>query len=114
MRDLGEATYFLAMELTRDKEAWTLKLMQKKPTGELIGRYGFASAWARSVPLGTGDKLTKEGEALDTTVFPYAECVGGEPTVPECVHEAGHRTGGGRACALYGGADGGTSRRRLG
>ena len=76
VRDLGEATYFLGMELTRDREARTLKLTQKKLTGELIGRYGLASARARSVPLGTGDKLTKEGEALDTTVFPYAECVG--------------------------------------
>ena len=76
VRDLGEATFFLGMELTRDREARTLKLTQKKVTGELVGRYGLASARARSVPLGTGDKLTKEGEALDTTVFPYAECVG--------------------------------------
>ena len=70
---MGEATYFLGMELTRDREARTLKLRQKKLTGELIGRYGLASARARSVPLETRDKLTKEGGALDTTVFPYAE-----------------------------------------
>ena len=74
VRDLGEATYFLGMELTRDREARTLKLTQKKLTGELIGRYGLASARARSVPLGTGDKLTKEGEALDTKVFPCGAC----------------------------------------
>ncbi|GAQ93627.1 hypothetical protein KFL_017300010 [Klebsormidium nitens] len=61
VRNLGEATYFLEMELTRDREARTLKLTQKKLTGELVGRYGLADARARSVPLGTGDKLTKEG-----------------------------------------------------
>ncbi|GAQ93354.1 hypothetical protein KFL_014640010 [Klebsormidium nitens] len=71
VRDLGEAKYFLGMELTRDREARTLKLTQKKLTGELVGRYGLASARARSVPLGTGDKLTKEGEPLDTKRFPY-------------------------------------------
>ena len=76
VRDLVEATFFLGMELTHGREARTLKLTLKKLTGELVGRYGLASARARSVPLGTGDKLTKEGEALDTTVFPYTECVG--------------------------------------
>jgi hypothetical protein len=76
MRDLGEATYFLGMELTRNREARTLKLTQEKLTGELVRRYGLADARARSVPLGTGDKLTKEGEPLDTKRVPYSGCVG--------------------------------------
>jgi hypothetical protein len=76
VRDLGEATYFLGMELTRSREARILKLTQKKLTGELVGRYGLADARARSVPLGTWDKLMKEGEPLDTKRFPYSECVG--------------------------------------
>jgi hypothetical protein len=76
VRDLGEATYFLGMELTRNREARTLKPTQKKLTGELVGRYELADARARSVPLETGDKLTKEGEPLDTKRFSYSECVG--------------------------------------
>ncbi|GAQ93205.1 hypothetical protein KFL_013590010 [Klebsormidium nitens] len=71
VRDLEEAKYFLSMELTRDREARTLKLTQKKLTGELVGLYELASARARSVPLGNGDKLTKKGEPLDTKRFPY-------------------------------------------
>jgi hypothetical protein len=35
---MGGATYFLGMEVTRDWEAGTLKLMQKKLTGELLGK----------------------------------------------------------------------------
>ncbi|GAQ93236.1 hypothetical protein KFL_013790010, partial [Klebsormidium nitens] len=76
VRDWGKAKYFLGMELTRNREARTLKLIQKKLKGELVGRYGLASAWARSVPLETGDKSTKEGEPLETKRFPNSECVG--------------------------------------
>jgi histone deacetylase 1/2 len=78
VRDLGPATYFLAMELSHDREARSLKLTQKKLTGELISRYGLVDAHARSVPLATGEKLRKEGEPLDTVRFPYSECVGKE------------------------------------
>ncbi len=76
VRDLGPATYFLGMELSRDREAWSLKLTQMKLTGELISRYGLADARARSVSLVAGEKLRKEGEPLDTMRFPYSECVG--------------------------------------
>jgi hypothetical protein len=76
VRDLGPATYFLGMELSRDREARSLKLTQKKLMGELISRYGLADARAHSVPLATGEKLRKEGEPLDTVRFPYSECVG--------------------------------------
>ena len=76
VRDLGEATYFLGMELARDREARTLKLTQKRQTGELLGRHGLAGARPRSVPLGTGEKLTREGTPLDTAKFPYSELIG--------------------------------------
>ncbi|GAQ93544.1 hypothetical protein KFL_016370010 [Klebsormidium nitens] len=76
VRDLGEATYFLGMELARDRVARTLKLTQKKLTGELLGRHGLAGARARSVPLGAGKKLTREGEPLDTARFHYSELIG--------------------------------------
>jgi hypothetical protein len=64
------------MELSRDREARSLKLTQRKLTGELISWYGLVDARARSVPLAVGEKLKKEGEPLDTVRFPYSECVG--------------------------------------
>ena len=76
VRDLREATYFLGMELARDRAARTLKLAQRKLTGELLGRYSLTDARARSVPLSAGEKLTKEGKPLDTAKFPYSELVG--------------------------------------
>jgi hypothetical protein len=76
VRDLGAAKFFLGMELTRDRAAHTLKLTQKKLTGELVERYGLTSARIRNVPLGPGVKLTKEGKPLDTEQFSYSECVG--------------------------------------
>ena len=54
VRDLGEATYFLGMELTRDRAARTLKLAQEKLTGELLGRYLLTDARARPCPLKRG------------------------------------------------------------
>jgi hypothetical protein len=57
--DLAEATYFLGMEVTWDREAKTLKLTQKKLTGELLARYGMEAAKGKSVPINPGVKLVK-------------------------------------------------------
>ncbi len=76
MRDLGPATYFLGMELSHDQEARSLKLTQKKLTGELMSRYGLANERTRLVPQAAGEKLRKEGEPLDTMRFPYNKCMG--------------------------------------
>jgi hypothetical protein len=48
VQDLGEATYFLGMEVTRDREAGTLNLTQKKLTRELLARYGMEAAKGRA------------------------------------------------------------------
>lgn len=76
MRDLGPADYFLGMELSRDREARTVTLTQKKLTRELVERFGMMSAKPRSVPLAAGEKLLKEGTPLDTATFAFSELVG--------------------------------------
>jgi hypothetical protein len=76
VRDLGPADYFLGMELSRDREARTVTLTQKKLTRELVKRFGMMSAKPRSVPLAAGEKLLKEGTLLDTTTFAFSELMG--------------------------------------
>jgi len=76
VRDLGEAAYFLGMEVSRDRTSRTVRLTQKKLTRELVERYGLSEAKGRSVPLGTGEKLQRDGEPLDTVRHPYSEVVG--------------------------------------
>jgi hypothetical protein len=69
------------MELSRDREARSLKL-----TRELINRCGLADARTRSVSLAAGEKLRKEGEPLDTVRFPYSECAGSLLYLSVCTH----------------------------
>ena len=76
VRDLGEAAFFLGMELARDRGARTLKLSQRKLTKELLGRHSLAAGKPRGVPMPQGTKLTREGELLDTSKFRYSELIG--------------------------------------
>ncbi|GAQ92986.1 hypothetical protein KFL_012360010 [Klebsormidium nitens] len=41
-----------------------------------LGEATLAGARARSVPLGAGEKLAREGKPLDTAKFPYSELIG--------------------------------------
>ena len=76
VRDIGEAAFFLGMELVRDREARTLKLTQRKLTKELLARYNLAAGKPRGVPLPQGTKLTKEGKPLNTSEFHFSELIG--------------------------------------
>jgi hypothetical protein len=64
------------MELIQDRKNRSLKLSQKKATGELLQEFGMTSAKPRSVPIGVGEKRTREGEPLNTEEFPYSKLVG--------------------------------------
>ena len=75
-RDLGEATFFLGMTITRDRAARTIKLAQERLTTDLLSKYGMLDAKALSTPLSPNTKLTKEGEPLDRETFGYAQLIG--------------------------------------
>jgi Reverse transcriptase (RNA-dependent DNA polymerase)/gag-polypeptide of LTR copia-type/Integrase core domain/GAG-pre-integrase domain len=76
-RDLSEATYFLGMEIERDRPAGSLKLSQKKYAGDVVARFGMLDARPASVPLNPGVKLSRSGEgALDLSACPYREVIG--------------------------------------
>jgi hypothetical protein len=48
IRDLGESSYFLGMEIERKRVEGTIKLSQKKLTGEILTRFGMSKAKGRS------------------------------------------------------------------
>ena len=66
-RDMGDASYFLGMEISRNREERTVKLTQKKFARGLIEKYEMMSAKVLSTPSSTSVKLTKEGfvESVD-------------------------------------------------
>lgn len=72
--DLGEAKFFLGMELERDRAAGTLKLSQKRMIEDLLVKYGMEDCKIRSTPLPPGVQLTKEGKLLEDSC--YSELVG--------------------------------------
>jgi len=77
VRDLGEANFFLGMEVERDRGSKTLKLTQMKYTAELLHKYGLQGANSKKVPLSPAVKLSREGsEKLDTAVSGYGELIG--------------------------------------
>jgi len=74
-RDLGPATYFLGMDIHRDRRARTITLAQSRLTSNLL------SKWPTEIkplltPLSTATKLTKDGEPLDTSVDHYSQMIG--------------------------------------
>jgi Reverse transcriptase (RNA-dependent DNA polymerase) len=76
-RDLGEAKLFLGMEIIRNREEKTIKLVQQKTAEDLVSKFGLADAKPTAVPMSTATKLSREGdEPLDTSVYPYSELVG--------------------------------------
>jgi hypothetical protein len=76
IRDLGPVKFFLGMEIERDRSARKLNLTQKKAIKELLEEFKMTSAKPRAVPMGTGEKPTREGESIETEKFPYSTIVG--------------------------------------
>jgi Reverse transcriptase (RNA-dependent DNA polymerase) len=74
-RDLGEATYFLHMEIKRDRSARTLFLSQERYALDLITKFNMDSAHPRALPMSTGTKLTRHGENKCDTPY-YGMLIG--------------------------------------
>jgi hypothetical protein len=76
IHDLGEATMFLGMEISRDRSSKELKLTQHRAAVNLASKYGLHDANGRCVPVSVGTQLSGEGAVLDTSVYGYSELVG--------------------------------------
>jgi hypothetical protein len=76
-RELGDAIYFLSLEIQRDATNGSIKLSQTKYATELVSKYGLLDASATSTPSSTSVKMMKEGDPLDLSVYSFREAVGG-------------------------------------
>jgi len=78
-RDLGPATQFLGMEISRNRPQRTIKLSQVQMVKTLTDKYGLSQAKPKSTALTTGITLTAakpDDELLDTSAYPYSELIG--------------------------------------
>ena len=76
VRDLGEADFFLGMDIHRDRTNKTLKIGQHRLVSELVDKYGLGECKGKTIPLSPSSKLTKTGEPLDRDKFGYSELIG--------------------------------------
>ncbi|KAJ9513208.1 hypothetical protein QJQ45_029304 [Haematococcus lacustris] len=72
LKDLGEARWFLGMQLTRDRAEGTIKLDQHKFIQELVTANSKSAAHSKPLPMAPAVKLVREGDALDTTLHHYS------------------------------------------
>ena len=86
-RDLGDATFFLGMELVRDRAARTIKLSQHRMLLDIAHKYALGDAKTKATPVSLGTKLASAAEdeqLLDTAAHPYSELVGSLLYVAVC------------------------------
>jgi hypothetical protein len=79
IRDLGPASHFLGMTVSRDRSSRTLSVSQSTMARDIVSRFGMSDSRPRSIPFDVGLKLTPatdELELLDTSSLPFAEVVG--------------------------------------
>lgn len=75
-RDLGNATYFLGMDIIRNRINRTITLAQTRLTADILSKHNMMEAKTLSVPLSPATKLTSDGEPLDLGNHGYSQLVG--------------------------------------
>jgi len=93
MRDMGEAHWFLAMEITRDRTARTITINQRKYINKILNRFGLENCRPMSTPMAASLKLPKqETPTIDQHLYQsmlgslmYA-AVGTRPDIAFAVH----------------------------
>ncbi|KAI5332359.1 hypothetical protein L3X38_022488 [Prunus dulcis] len=82
MTDLGEASYVLGIEISRDRKRGLLGLSQKGCIEKILKRFNMMECVGGDVPINKGDKFSREQvtktdqEKLEMADKPYASLVG--------------------------------------
>jgi hypothetical protein len=83
-RDLGPATYFLGMSITRDQDTKTIKLSQPLHITNLLSKFNMTNAVSMKTPSSPAIKLTADGQPLNTKTNPYSTLVGSLMYLASC------------------------------
>ena len=75
MKDLGQLSFCLGMEIAQDREKGTIKLSQAKYISDVLRRFGMTSCHPSPVPMQPGLQLFSSS-VPDTSGYPYREVVG--------------------------------------
>jgi hypothetical protein len=82
MKDMGEATYVIGIEIFRDRSRGLLGLSQKQYIERVLERFGMENCSTSVTPLQKGDKFSlmqcsqNEWERKQMEIIPYASAVG--------------------------------------
>ena len=82
MKDLGNASFVLGIQINRDRSRCILGLSQKAYIDKVLSRFGMRNCAPRDTPVAKGDKFSlhqcpkNELEKKDMERFPYASTIG--------------------------------------
>ena len=82
MKDLGNASFVMGIQIHRDRSRGILRLSQKAYIDKVLSRFGMSNCAPGDTPVAKGDKFSlhqcpeKELEKKDMERFPYASVVG--------------------------------------
>ena len=82
MKDLGNASFFMGIQIYRDRSRGIFGLSQKSYIGKLLSRFGMSNCAPGDTHVANGDKFSlhqcpkNELEKKDMERFPYASVIG--------------------------------------
>lgn len=84
MNEIGQPSYMLGVQISRDREKGTLTINQYKYIGDILDRFGMAEAYDSPTPMTAGIKLERitnidllpEEEKGEMLSIPYKQAVG--------------------------------------
>ena len=76
MTDLGEMKKILGIQVVRDRQASTLKILQSAYLDKILACFNMADVNPVSTPLSKSVKLENIKEQADNPTMPYAKAIG--------------------------------------
>ena len=76
VHDVGVASFYLGLEIKRDRAQRTITISQPRYVLDLLTKYGMNGANGRRVPMEAGLKLSDIGTPLEVSEHKYSELVG--------------------------------------